>query len=87
MFCRASITSLIELRTVPPRHALDELARIERELRGVHSRLPCGLGFRARVLDAGEREIAGLRRVRILRKLSALSEGSSQELMRDLGKV
>jgi hypothetical protein len=50
-FCRASITSLIELGAFPPRHALDELARIERELRRVHTRVPCSLGFRARVLD------------------------------------
>ena len=32
----------------------------------MHARLPCVLGFRARVLDAGEWEVVGLTLVRIL---------------------
>ena len=45
------------------RQFFDELARIERKLVGSAGIGPALLGFRERVLDAGKRVAAGLRRV------------------------
>jgi len=61
---RASLI-LVKFDAVPLRQLLNELVRIEWKFGNIHAWLPCGFGFRSRILDAGEREGTALPSVRV----------------------